>query len=132
PEPALLLRRYPHQLSGGQRQRVSLALALAGCPALLIADDPTSALDTRLAKEMLDLLDRLRRERGLALLLISHDLPMVGAYAQRVLILQQGRIVESGAPAALFAAPAHPYTQALLAAEHLPAAVAGTIGETVL
>jgi ABC-type glutathione transport system ATPase component len=132
PEPSALLRRYPHQLSGGQRQRVSLALALAGEPALLIADEPTSALDSRLAKEMLELLDRLRRERGLSLLLISHDLPMVGAYAQRVLILQQGRIVESGATAALFAAPAHPYTQALLAAEHLPAAVAGTIGEPVL
>jgi ABC-type glutathione transport system ATPase component len=132
PEPALLLRRYPHQLSGGQRQRVSLALALAGEPSLLIADEPTSALDTRLAKEMLDLLDRLRRERGLALLLISHDLPMVGAYAQRVLILQKGRVVESGETAAVFAAPTHPYTQALLAAEHLPDAPAPAPGTPLL
>jgi ABC-type glutathione transport system ATPase component len=132
PEPAVLLRRYPHQLSGGQRQRVSLALALSGQPSVLIADEPTSALDTRLAKEMLELLDRLRRERGLALLLISHDLPMVGAYAQRVLILQKGRAVESGATAAVFAAPAHACTQALLAADQLPAAVNIAPGKSLL
>jgi len=132
PEPAALLRRYPHQLSGGQRQRVSLALALSGEPSVLIADEPTSALDSRLAKEMLDLLDRLRRERGLALLLISHDLPMVGAYAQRVLILQKGRVVETGATADVFAAPAHPYTQALLAADQLPRAVDNPPGKAVL
>ena len=132
PEPELLLRRYPHQLSGGQRQRVNLALALAGEPQLLIADEPTSALDSRLAREILDLLDRLRRERGLALLLISHDLPMVGAYAQRVLILQHGRVVESGATADVFAAPRHEYTRALLAADRLPVAVAAPPGASLL
>ena len=132
PDPPELLRRYPHQLSGGQRQRVSLALALAGEPSLLLADEPTSALDSRLAREMLDLLDRLRRERGLAVLLISHDLPMVAAYAQRVLILQKGRVVESGTTARVFAAPAHEYTRALLAAEQLPAAVASPDGSSLL
>jgi ABC-type glutathione transport system ATPase component len=132
PEPAALLRRYPHQLSGGQRQRVSLALALSGEPSLLIADEPTSALDSRLAKEMLELLDRLRRQRGLALLLISHDLPLVGAYAQRVLILQKGQAIESGMTAAVFTAPKHDYTRALLAADHLPVAVESAAGGSLL
>ena len=132
PEPAALARRYPHQLSGGQRQRVGMALALAGEPSLLIADEPTSALDSRLAREMLELLDRLRRERQLALLLISHDLPMVAAYAQQVVILQKGRIVEAGATAAVFAAPTHPYTQVLLAADRLPVVAPGTPGDCVL
>src|SRR5207244_964319 len=96
------------------------------------ADEPTSALDSRLAKEILDLLDRLRRTRGLGLLLISHDLPMVGAYAQRVLILQKGRVVESGAIADVFAAPKHDYTQALLAADRLPLAEVATPGARLL
>jgi ABC-type glutathione transport system ATPase component len=132
PEPQLLLQRYPHQLSGGQRQRVILALALAGEPQLLIADEPTSALDSRLAKESLDLLDRLRRQRGLAVLLISHDLPMVGAYVQRVLILQKGRVVESGATAEVFAAPRHEYTRMLLAADQLPVAAVHAPGKELL
>ncbi|HMB56297.1 MAG TPA: ABC transporter ATP-binding protein [Arenimonas sp.] len=132
PEPAECFRRYPHQLSGGQRQRIGLALALAGEPALLIADEPTSALDPRLAHEMLALLERLRRERGLALLLISHDLPLVGQYARQVTILQRGRSVEHGETRAVFAAPAADYTRTLLAADHLPEAVAGERGEKIL
>jgi peptide/nickel transport system ATP-binding protein len=117
PDPDRLLRAYPHELSGGQRQRVGLALALAGDPDLLVADEPTSALDPRLAREVLDLLARMREERGLALLLVSHDLPLVGAYADRVAILRRGELVESGPVASVFAAPAQAYTRALLAAE---------------
>ncbi|MCX7034050.1 MAG: ABC transporter ATP-binding protein [Arenimonas sp.] len=120
PEPAAMLERYPHQLSGGQRQRVLLALALAGAPQVLLADEPTSALDPRLARETLDLLDRLRRELGLSVLLVSHDLPLVAAYAQRVAILRRGELVERGDAAAVFAQPQHEYTRELLAAEHLP------------
>ena len=132
PEPDDCLRRYPHQLSGGQRQRVGLALALAGDPSLLIADEPTSALDPRLAREMLDLLERLRQSRGLSILLISHDLPLVGRYAARVAILQRGTVVESGDTAAVFADPQHAYTRELLDADRLPAPVPGPVGERVL
>ena len=119
PEPAAALQRYPHQFSGGQRQRIAIAIALAAQPRVLIADEPTSALDARIARDILDLLDALRREQGLALLLISHDLPLVGAYAQRLLVLQRGRVVEHGETRAVFAAPAHPYTRELLAADRL-------------
>jgi ABC-type glutathione transport system ATPase component len=121
PTPGELLARYPHQLSGGQRQRVLLALALAGAPRLLLADEPTSALDPRLARESLDLIDGLRRELGLAVLLVSHDLPLVAAYAQRVAILRGGDCVEAGAASDVFARPAHAYTRELLAADRLPA-----------
>ncbi|KFN45871.1 ATP-binding cassette domain-containing protein [Arenimonas metalli] len=121
PTPGELFDRYPHQLSGGQRQRVLLALALAGQPRLLLADEPTSALDPRLAKESLDLIDGLRRELGLAVLLVSHDLPLVAAYAQRVAILRRGECVEAGDAAHVFANPAHAYTRELLAADRLPA-----------
>jgi ABC-type glutathione transport system ATPase component len=117
PDPDRALRAYPHELSGGQRQRVGLALALAGSPALLIADEPTSALDPRLAREVLDLLARLRVEQGLALLLVSHDLPLVGEYAGQVAILDAGVMVEAGDTARVFASPQHPVTQALLAAD---------------
>ena len=114
--PAALLARHPHRLSGGQRQRVAIALALAAGPRVLLADEPTSALDARIARDVLDLLDGLRRE-GLALLLVSHDLPLVGAYAQHVVVLQRGRVVEAGPCARVFAAPAHAYTRELLAAD---------------
>ena len=116
PDPPRLARAYPHELSGGQRQRVGLALALAGGPALLIADEPTSALDPRLARDVLDLLARLRAETGMALLLVSHDLPLVGAYADRLAILQRGTCVETGATSAIFTTPVHDYTRSLLAA----------------
>ncbi len=121
PDPAAALRRYPHQFSGGQRQRIAIALALATAPRALIADEPTSALDARIARDILDLLDRLRREDGLSLLLISHDLPLVGAYAQQLLVLQRGAVVERGATAAVFAAPARDYTRELLAADRIAA-----------
>ncbi len=132
PDPAALLARYPHQLSGGQRQRVGLALALAGNPKLLLADEPTSALDPRLADQILGLLDRLRAQRSLALLLVSHDLPLVGRHAQQLLILQRGREVESGPAARIFAAPAEDYTRELLAADRLPAPERMPPGELVL
>jgi ABC-type glutathione transport system ATPase component len=115
PEPARIDHAYPHELSGGQRQRVALALALAGNPAVLVADEPTSALDPCRAAEMLALLDRLRAEDGLAVLLVSHDLPLVGAHAGRVAILQAGAVVEHGDTARVFAAPEHAFTRALLA-----------------
>ncbi|MET4730265.1 peptide/nickel transport system ATP-binding protein [Lysobacter enzymogenes] len=119
PEPAAALARYPHQFSGGQRQRIAIALALATQPRALIADEPTSALDARIARDILYLLDRLRREDGLALLLISHDLPLVGAYAQQLLVLQRGAAVERGSAAQVFAAPAQAYTRELIAADRI-------------
>lgn len=132
PSPSQLLERFPHEVSGGQRQRVNLALTLAGDPAWLIADEPTSALDPRLAREMLELLDDLRGERGLGVLLISHDLPLLGAHAQRVAILRRGALVESGETANVFREPAHEYTRELLAADRLPAPQASMPGETLV
>ncbi|MFK3648110.1 dipeptide ABC transporter ATP-binding protein [Lysobacter enzymogenes] len=133
PEPAAALARYPHEFSGGQRQRIAIALALATQPRALIADEPTSALDARIARDILDLLDRLRREDGLALLLISHDLPLVGAYAQRLLVLQRGAVVERGETAQVFAAPAQAYTRELIAADRIaPLAAPADAGAPVL
>ncbi len=120
PDPDAALRRYSHQFSGGQRQRISIALALACRPRYLIADEPTSALDARIARDVLDLLDTLRREEGLGLMLISHDLPLVGAYADDVLVLQRGAVVERGDTRAIFAQPQHAYTRELLEADRLP------------
>ena len=119
PDPDAALKRFPHQFSGGQRQRIAIALALCSGPKLLIADEPTSALDARIAREVLDLLDALRREDGLGLMLISHDLPLVGAYADEVLVLRRGAVVERGPTRAVFAAPAQAYTRELLAADRL-------------
>jgi microcin C transport system ATP-binding protein len=110
------LDAFPHQLSGGQRQRVMLAMALANDPALLIADEPTTALDVTIQAQILELLAKLRRERGLALLLITHDLAIVQRYADRVCVMKEGRIVEAGRVSEVFGAPAHPYTQMLLCA----------------
>ncbi len=114
PDPDRGLEEYPHRLSGGLRQRAFLALALAGGPALLLADEPTASLDATVAAQVLDLLDRLRRERGLTLLLITHDLGAVAQHCDRVLVLYAGRIVEEARTAALFRAPCHPYTRGLL------------------
>jgi ABC-type glutathione transport system ATPase component/ABC-type dipeptide/oligopeptide/nickel transport system permease subunit len=110
------LRAYPHQLSGGQRQRVMLALALAGNPELFIADEATSALDLLSQHDILELLQRLRRERGLALIFIGHDLAVAARLADQLIVLQNGRVVDAGPTATVLAAPQSAYTRALLAA----------------
>ncbi len=115
PDPERGLAEYAHRLSGGQRQRAFLAIALAGDPALLIADEPTASLDATVAADVLDLLDRLRRERGLSLLLITHDLASAARRADRVLVLYAGRIAEEGPARSVLLEPRHPYTRALLA-----------------
>lgn len=107
-------RAWPHQLSGGQRQRAVIAMALACQPRLLLADEPTTALDVSLRAQMLELIDGLRRDTGMAVLLITHDLPLVRRFADRVAVMQHGRIVETAPASALFAAPQHPYTRQLL------------------
>ncbi|GAB4216715.1 MAG: dipeptide ABC transporter ATP-binding protein [Rhodoferax sp.] len=117
PEPERRLDCYPHQLSGGQRQRAMIAMALAGNPRLLLADEPTTALDVSLRAQILDLLARLSRERGMAVLLITHDLNLVRRFAQRVLVMARGVLVEQGATAELFARPQQAYTQTLLASQ---------------
>ena len=113
-DPARRALNYPHQLSGGQRQRVMIAMALACRPRLLLADEPTTALDVTVRKQILDLLDALQAEYGLALLFITHDLNLVRRYTHRVAVMQQGRVVEAGAVQSVFAAPQHPYTRMLL------------------
>jgi len=132
PDADALLSRHPHELSGGQRQRACIALALASRPRVLLADEPTSALDPRVARGIADLLDALRRDMGLAVLLVSHDLPLVAALAQRVLVLHRGRCVETGATARVFSAPAELYTRELLEAERLPSATAAARGDVLL
>ena len=110
------LTAYPHQLSGGQRQRIMIAMALANGPQLLIADEPTTALDVTIQAQILDLLADLKRSEGLSLLFITHDLTIVQRIADRVCVMQGGEIVEQGPTAEIFANPQHPYTQKLLAA----------------
>jgi peptide/nickel transport system ATP-binding protein len=116
PSPQRRIDDYPHQLSGGMRQRVMIAMAVACRPRLLIADEPTTALDVTIQAQVLELLDRLRSELSLSLLLITHDLGLVGQWADRVVVMYAGRKVEEAPPDALFAHPLHPYTRGLLAA----------------
>ncbi|WP_315797161.1 ABC transporter ATP-binding protein [Bradyrhizobium sp. SZCCHNRI3043] len=120
PEPETRLGSYPHQLSGGQRQRVMIAMALANEPALLIADEPTTALDVTVQAQILALLADIRARLGMSLLFITHDLGIVRRIADRVCVMNGGKIVEQGPVEQVFTAPAHPYTKALLAAEPKP------------
>lgn len=135
--------QYPHQFSGGQRQRITIAMALACGPDLLIADEPTTALDVTVQQQILDLIQDLVTERGMALVLISHDLGVIAQNVSRMLVMYGGSVVESGPTAAVFSAMAHPYTRGLFAArpqlggkapgaprKHLPT-IAGTVPELV-
>jgi oligopeptide/dipeptide ABC transporter ATP-binding protein len=115
PNPETLVDRYPHQLSGGQRQRVLIAMALSGRPKLLIADEPTTALDVTIQAQILDLIDELRRDLGLAVLMISHDLGVISRVCDRVAVMYAGTVVEVAPVADLFDRPRHPYTRGLLA-----------------
>jgi len=116
-DPALRLKQYPHQFSGGMRQRVTIAMALAGQPRVLIADEPTTALDVTVQAEIVGLIQRLRREAGLSVIWVTHDLALLARIAERVLVMYEGRIVEDAPVEQLFTAPKHPYTQALLASQ---------------
>jgi oligopeptide/dipeptide ABC transporter ATP-binding protein len=120
PDPERRVHDYPHQMSGGMRQRVLIAMALSCNPALIIADEPTTALDVTIQAQILELLDHLRRERSLAVLLITHDLGVVAEMADRVSVMYTGRIVEEAPVQALFHDPKHPYTAALLRSLPVP------------
>jgi oligopeptide/dipeptide ABC transporter ATP-binding protein len=124
PDPEGRLRSYQHQLSGGQRQRVMIAMALALHPKLIIADEPTTALDVTVQAQILDLLKKLQRETGSALVLVTHDLGVVAETADRVVVMYAGQVVEQGPVADVIRNPQHPYTEALLAS--MPGNVAGT------
>ena len=117
PEPKQRIDSYPHELSGGQRQRVMIAMALANGPEILIADEPTTALDVTIQAQILELLADLQKRLGMAIVFITHDLGIVRDFAERVYVMKEGEVVESGRTAEIFAAPSHPYTQMLLAAE---------------
>ena len=117
PEPERRALSYPHQLSGGQRQRAMIAMALACQPRLLLADEPTTALDVSLRAQMLDLLSALQRKNGMAVLLITHDLNLVRRFADRIAVMENGLIVEQGTVAEVFANPQHPYTRKLMDSE---------------
>jgi len=116
PDPRRRIDQFPHEMSGGMRQRVVIAMALANEPDLLIADEPTTALDVTVQRQILDLLDRLQEQLGMAVILISHNLGVVAGRADRVAVMYAGRIVETSEAGALFRAPHHPYAEALLAA----------------
>lgn len=115
PDPALRLRQYPHQFSGGMRQRVTIAMALAGEPRVLIADEPTTALDVTVQAQIVSLIQSLRRQTGMSIIWITHDLALLARIAERVLVMFGGRIVEDAPVEEIFASPRHPYTRELLA-----------------
>ena len=130
PEDAL--ERYPHEFSGGQRQRIGIARAIAPRPRLLIADEAVSALDISIRAQLLTLLAELKRELALSMLFITHDLGVVRSFADRVLVMYLGRVVEEGPTESVFAAPRHPYTQALLAATPIPDPVAARANKRII
>ena len=115
PDPARVLKNYPHQLSGGMSQRVMIAMALSNNPELLIADEPTTALDVTIQAQILDLMKKLQKEDGSSILLITHDLGVVAEMCTRVIVMYAGKIVEMAPVEKLFATPSHPYTQGLIA-----------------
>jgi peptide/nickel transport system ATP-binding protein len=134
-EPERVIRCYPHELSGGMRQRVLIAAAFAAEPRLIVADEPTTALDVTVQKQILRLIAELQREHGTALLFVTHDLGVVAKISQKVSVLYAGKIVEEADTARLFAAPQHPYTRALIAATPRytdPLASLRPVDETVL
>ena len=114
PDPPLRLRQYPHQFSGGMRQRVTIAMALAGEPRILIADEPTTALDVTVQAEIVGLIQNLQRQTGMSVIWVTHDLALLARIAERVLVMYGGRLVEDAPAEDVFASPRHPYTQALL------------------
>ena len=116
PNPERRLRQYPHEFSGGMRQRAMIAIALACSPKLLIADEPTTALDVTIQADILDLLKKLQKETGMALILITHDLGIVASVSKRIVVIYAGTIVETGSSRDIFYRPKHPYTSALLRA----------------
>lgn len=131
PDPEKRIDSYPHQLSGGQRQRVLIAMALLCRPALLLADEPTTALDVTVQAQILDLLKRLQRESAMAIVLITHDLGAVAGMASRVLVMYAGRIVEEGSTEQIFRHPRHPYTRGLLRSLPRPGSAAGVRLEAI-
>jgi ABC-type dipeptide/oligopeptide/nickel transport system ATPase component len=116
-DPGRILKSYPHNLSGGQRQRMCIAMAIAGRPKLMIADEPTTALDVTVQAQVLGLLQQLSRELNMAVLLITHDLSVVAAICRWVAVMYRGQVVEWGTAEQIFCAPNHPYTQKLLREE---------------
>ena len=130
--PEQRLSSYPHQLSGGQRQRVMIAMALANNPDILIADEPTTALDVTVQAEILELLNELQSSLGMAILLITHDLAMVEKFADRVAVMRGGELVESGDTRSLFARPGHPYTRMLLSAQPGTREIRGSQGRSTI
>jgi oligopeptide transport system ATP-binding protein len=113
-DPTLRLRQYPHQLSGGMRQRVTIAMALAGEPRILIADEPTTALDVTLQAEIVSLIQALQRQTGMSVIWVTHDMALLARIADRILVMYGGRVVEEASAERVFGSPRHPYTQALL------------------